>query len=143
MSSDLDRIQASIARCKERIGQIESGQRGVVSEGYRHQDGGRAYENQLHAQRQALERFEAEFLQAMLAEHRWTARDVIERMARCAAPTAPTVEPAPVQIVKVGDVTRGKLQSVLEDNPGNFVPRSKLTELLAKPITTFQELLSK
>lgn len=131
MSDALTQIQASIARCKERIAQIEAGERGQIPEGSRHAHPGRAYEAQLHAQRQALERFEAEFVQAMLAEHKWSPRLVIERMEQ--RPAGAPAQPVPeVQIVRVGDETRGKLQSLLENTIGTYIPRSKLTELLSK-----------
>ena len=133
MSDDLQRIQNDIARCKERIAQIESGRRGVISETYAHQNAGRAHENQLNAQRQALENFELEYVHACLAEHRWSPAAIIERMQAPAAPAGAPAQPVrEIVTIREGDVTRGKLQSLLEDNPGNFVPRSKLLELLSK-----------
>ena len=133
MSADLQRIEASIAACRAKISGMEAGWRGVISETYSHQNAGRASEAQLNAQRQALERFEAEFVTAMLAEHRWSPAAIIERMQAPAAPAGAPAQPVrEIVTIREGDVTRGRLQSVLEDNPGNFVPRSKLLELLSK-----------
>lgn len=129
--SDLQRIQNDIARAKQRIAEMEAGTRGIVSDGARHTDPGRAFENQLHAQRQSLARFEEEYLTAMVAEHRWSPADIIRRMQAPATP-ARAPEPIPVQTIKVGDLTRGRLQSLLEETIGNFIPRSKLSELLSK-----------
>lgn len=125
--NDLARIQNDIAGCKRRIAEMEAGTRGQVPDGARHQGAGRAFENQLHAQRQALERFELEFVQAKL-DRGWSAAEIIARME------AP-VRPAPVReviTVRTGDETRGRLQSLLENTPGNFLPRSKIQELLQK-----------
>lgn len=127
MSNDLQRIQRDMARAKERIGQLERGERGIVSPGANHQEPGRAYEAQLRAQRQALERFEAEYVQACLGEHKYSPAEIIKRMeAPAAAPEA--AQPT----LTLGDATRARLSVLLEENPGPYIPRSKLKEILQK-----------
>lgn len=125
--SDLQRITSDMKRCKERIAQMEQGERGQVPSSCRHQDSGRAFERQLIAQRDALARLEMEYVQAMLAEHKWVPQVVMARMEA-------DNEPAAVEQPRVvlGDATRARLAVLLEENRANFIPRSKLQELLQK-----------
>ena len=82
MSDNINQIRVSIARCKQRIAEMNAGQRGVRSGPWIAVDGlpgaGLAFGNQLLAQEQALERFELEYLHAMIP--RWGARRIIEAM---------------------------------------------------------------
>ena len=90
--SDLQRIQADLAKCKQHIAEMEAGTRGGITstdpgetpEAFRARNphAGGAFENQLKARRTNQERLENELAQAMLAEHKWAAGDVIAAMAR-------------------------------------------------------------
>ena len=91
---EVQRIKNDLARAKERVTQIENGQRGVrpsviigprgSENSWLDTDGnnpgaGLAYSAQLKAQRDAVARLELELVQAMIP-HPWTPAEVIERM---------------------------------------------------------------
>lgn len=77
--SDLQRIASDLARCKERIQQMERGERGQIPAEAMHVNSGLAFENQLLAQRNAQVRLEGEYVQAMLGRG-WSAGEIIRRM---------------------------------------------------------------
>lgn len=59
----------------------------------------------------------------------WDPLDIVERMQ--APVRVPVQLPAPAKpAITIGDATRARLSNLLADNPGNFLPRSKLQELL-------------
>lgn len=79
---EIERIRNDMARCKQRIAEMEAGTRGVRDGPWQATDGesgaGRAYGNQLLAQSAALQRFELEYVNAMIPA--WTPAAIIERM---------------------------------------------------------------
>jgi hypothetical protein len=85
---EIDRIRADLARAKQRVAEIESGQRGVRAPDDWRQDTdgnlpghGLAYNAQLRAQRDAVARFELELVQAMIP-HPWSPAAVIAAMEK-------------------------------------------------------------
>ena len=137
--SELERIRTDLARAKQRVSEIESGQRGVRSVAdWRAGDdagggsipgAGHAAWNQLQAQRAAVTRLESELLNAMLSAHKWSPDAIIEAMTR-----PPTV----VEKIVEREVIR---------EPSNADVIAKLREFLTTvpPTTTaaqLQELIS-
>jgi hypothetical protein len=98
---EIDRIRSDMKRCRERIAEITQGKRGVRTGAWQEVEGmpgaGLAYGNQLLAQETALQRLQAEYVQAMLPV--WSPAAIIERME--APPPAPQVverAPTPAEI---------------------------------------------
>jgi len=79
---EIQRIRADMARCKQRIAEMRQGTRGVRTGAWQEVEGnpgaGLAYSNQLLAQETALQRLQAEYVQAMLPV--WGATAIIEAM---------------------------------------------------------------
>lgn len=135
MNQEIQRIRNDLARAKERVAQIESGQRGVRSGPWLETDGsnpgaGLAHSAQLRAQCDAVARLEFEYVMAMIPSP-WGPAEIIERMS--AAPPA-AVAPI-VQVVEktvVSDVTRERLAALLAEHRfTKFIPISKLQELIS------------
>lgn len=136
--SELQRIRQDLARARERVAEIEAGKRGVRpaadwrvgddADGGNKTGHGRAYENQLNAQRAAVARLELEYVHAMLPK--WGAPAVIEAMERPAAkPAAPIDESMRLVVTRKDDPIRDTLRALLSE-PGFYLSRSKLEELL-------------
>lgn len=86
MNPEIQRIRQDLARAKERVAQIESGQRGVrpAADWRQDTDGGNpghalAYSAQLQAQRDTVTRLELEYVQAMIPNP-WGPAAIIEAM---------------------------------------------------------------
>ena len=83
---DIPRIRGDIAKCRQRIAQMEAGTAGVIPEGARHVDAGQAFGNQLAARYKDLSRLAGELVQAMIASSKWPAADIIEAMEAVTRP---------------------------------------------------------
>jgi hypothetical protein len=99
---ELQRIQRDLARAKQRVAEIESGQRGVRPPADWRQDTdgsntahGLAYTAQLQAQRDTVTRLELEYVQAMIPNP-WSPAAIIEAMEspRGQVPS-PATDPSP------------------------------------------------
>jgi hypothetical protein len=124
---ELDRIRQDLARAKERVAQIERGERGVRTGPFLDTDGsepgaGLACSSQLKAQRDAVERLEHELVGAMIPRF-WQPAAVIERMTAPIAETKLVVNAAPA------DNLRSELEALLQ-SPDKFFSRTALKELL-------------
>jgi len=91
--SELQRIESDLARAKQRVLEMENGQRGVSTLDpkngesmeqvqARRPHAGLAFENQLLAQRMTVQRLEGEYVFAMIAEGKWQCADLITRMSQ-------------------------------------------------------------
>lgn len=125
--AESERLKADINRCKERIAQIERGERGVHNGPFLDTDGnnpgaGLAHSAQLQAQRDALLRLQRELLTIVLLKR--DPGEVLERLSMQRISAEPTV-----QMVRV-DTTRAALVELLASSRDAFVPRSKLQELI-------------
>lgn len=80
---ELERIRNDLARAKQRIAEMEAGQRGVRSGPWQESNGepgaGLAFEGQLRGQYTALHRLELEYVNAMVPNP-WSPAAIIERM---------------------------------------------------------------
>ncbi len=126
MNPEIQRISNDLARARQRVQEIESGQRGVHTGPWSTTNTGEpgaglAYSRQLEAQYAAIQRFELELVHALLPT--WTASKVLERMAH----VCPAAEPT-LQVLKV-DKTRDALKALLL-GPDKFFSRTALKEIL-------------
>lgn len=128
MNPELDRIQRDLSRARQRVQEIESGQRGVPSPGpWLSVDGdapgaGLAHSAQLNAQRAAVDRLEMELVMALLPT--WGGSKVLTAMSH----VCPAAEPT-LQVLKV-DTTRDALAALIGESDGKYIHVSKLQELI-------------
>jgi hypothetical protein len=114
--SEIDRIRADMARCRQRIAEMREGKRGVRTGPWIEADGmpgaGLAFSNQQLAQETALARLEAEYVQAMIPV--WGPAAIISKME--APPPEP---PAPVQLAPSSNDIKTRLREFLFKIPDN------------------------
>ena len=77
---DIPRIRADLARCEQRIAQMEGGTAGQIPAGFAHVNASQAMYAQLTARRADQLRLQKDLINAMIGSGKWLGSEVIERM---------------------------------------------------------------
>lgn len=129
MNDEVNRIREAMQRCRERIAQMQAGERGVrtgvwtqTKEGL--SGAGVAFERQLLAEQNALHKLESEYLAAMIACNAWPPEKIIAKM------TAPLPVPQIIEREPTAEEVKSAVRALIEKIPDD-ANISSLKELLS------------